>query len=101
MIPPIPNAALPIVTHHEASKARTEVAPIAPAVDTPNDSDVGLDHRDPAETVERLREEERRRRRKKGTPRGVKPGTSTATVSATDDVIEDLPRQGVWIDIEV
>lgn len=101
MIPPIPNGALPIVTHPEASKARTEVAPIAPAVDTPNDSGVGLAHRDPAETIERLREEERRRRRKKGMSRALNPASSMATVPVTEEVIEDLPRQGVWIDIEV
>ncbi|WP_462378936.1 aspartate-semialdehyde dehydrogenase [Pseudomonas sp. Marseille-QA0892] len=100
MIPPIPNAALPVVTHPEAVKARTEVAPVAPAVDTPNDSGVGLAHRDPAETLERLREEERRRRKKKGM-QAARPPSSGATIITADDVIEDLPRQGVWIDVEV
>jgi hypothetical protein len=98
MLPAIPSSAIPTVPQPEQIKARTEVAPVAPAVDTPNQSEVGVGGRDPGETIARLKEEQKRRRRRGYSPQSLSEGDVEPEDIA---LIENLPRQGLWVDVEV
>ncbi|MCY1401765.1 hypothetical protein D9M68_291230 [compost metagenome] len=62
------------------------------------ESAVGLDKRHPQEAEELLREEQRRRQR-----RGYTPEELAAGEVAEEDLsaLEELPRQGLWVDVEV
>ncbi|GGJ90227.1 hypothetical protein [Pseudomonas matsuisoli] len=95
MLPSIPNVVIAPVLPPEPSKPRTTVTPVAPAVNTqpggaPDSGEQGI-----ADTVGDLERRQRRRRSRS-------PQASDRTVVADEDpLIEGLPRQGVWVDIEV
>ncbi|WP_271411439.1 aspartate-semialdehyde dehydrogenase [Pseudomonas sp. Q1-7] len=98
MLPPIPQGLVPVTAQQDVVKPRPEIPPVTPAQESAQESAVGLDKRHPQETEELLREEQRRRQRRGYTPQELAAGE----VDEEDEaVLRELPRQGLWVDVEV
>ncbi|NWL78849.1 aspartate-semialdehyde dehydrogenase [Pseudomonas taiwanensis] len=98
MLPPIPQGLVPVTAQQDAVKPRPDIPPVTPMQESAQESAVGLEKRHPQEAEELLREEQRRRQR-----RGYTPQELAAGEVAEEDlaVLEELPRQGLWVDVEV
>ena len=98
MLPPIPQGLMPVTAQQDAAKPRPEIPPVTPTQEGAKESEVGLDRRHPQEAEEMLREEQRRRQRRGYTPQQL----ADLTVDEEDQAeLRELPRQGLWVDVEV
>lgn len=99
MLPPIPHSLQPVTSQQDVPKPRPEIPPVTPVQASSSESSVSLDKRHPQETEELLRQEQRRRQRRRGySPAQLAKGE----VDKADEVaVQELPRQGLWVDIEV
>ena len=113
MLPPmLPWSAVPITSQQDPVRQRPDIAPVTPVQQTSSDSTIDLQQRDPEEAAMGRREQQRRqmardKRRREAdddpqAPLAV-PGDelnadNTVPVVA---VMDDQPRQGLWVDIEV
>ena len=98
MLPPIPQSLVPVTAQHDTVKPRPDIPPVTPMQESAQESAVGLDRRHPQEAEELLREEQRRRQRRGYTPQELAAGEVAEEDQA---VLEELPRQGLWVDVEV
>ena len=98
MLPPIPHSLAPVSVQQDAIKPRPEVPPVTPAQESAKESALSLDKRHPQEAEELLREEQRRRQRRGYTPEQLADG---ALDEPADESGEELPRQGLWVDVQV
>ncbi|AYC33803.1 aspartate-semialdehyde dehydrogenase [Pseudomonas cavernae] len=98
MLPPIPHSLQPVTAQQDPVKPRPDIQPVTPAQAGAQQGGVGLQQRDPSEVAERLREEQRRRQRQ-----GYSAEQLAAGEVAEEDqaLLENLPRQGLWVDVEV
>jgi hypothetical protein len=97
MLPPIPSGVFQVTAQQDVVKPRPEIAPVTPVQSSANESAVSLDRRHPQEAEEMLREEQRRRQRRNPGAHGP----DEAGESDTPDDLDEPPRQGRWVDIEV
>lgn len=98
MLPPIPQSLVPVTAQQDVVKPRPDIPPVTPMQESAQESAVSLDKRHPQEAEELLREEQRRRQRRGYTPEELAAGE----VSEEDQaVLSELPRQGLWVDVEV
>ncbi|MDY7566130.1 aspartate-semialdehyde dehydrogenase [Pseudomonas sp. RTC3] len=112
MLPPmIPLSAVPVTSQLDPVKQRPEIPPVVPVQPSSNESTIDLRKRDPEQTAIMLREEQRRQReRQRGKghqdaqeePLAV-PGDSLNADNTVPVValMDDEPRQGLWVDVEV
>ncbi len=98
MLPPIPHSLVPVTAQQDVIKPRPDIPPVTPATASSEESAIGLDRRHPQEAEEMLREEQRRRQRRGYTAEEIAEGD---VEQADEEVIEQLPRQGLWVDVEV
>ncbi|GAC1031812.1 hypothetical protein thsps21_26400 [Pseudomonas sp. No.21] len=98
MLPPIPHSLVPVTSQQDVIKPRPDIPPVTPAKEGSEESAIGLDRRHPQEAEELLREEQRRRQRRGYTAEELAEGD---VKQADEEVIEQLPRQGLWVDVEV
>lgn len=77
MLPPIPHSLIPVTAQQDVVKPRPEIAPVTPTAETAQEDSVGLDKRHPDEVAEGEVDE------------------------ADEPAIDQLPRQGLWVDVEV
>lgn len=98
MLPPIPHSMAPVTVQQDVIKPRPEIPPVTPAAESAKESGVSLDKRHPQEAEELLREEQRRHQRRAYTPEQLAAGELSEAAEAGDD---ELPRQGLWVDVEV
>ncbi|MCU9949891.1 aspartate-semialdehyde dehydrogenase [Pseudomonas solani] len=98
MLPPIPHSLVPVTAQQDVIKPRPDIPPVTPAKEGSEESAIGLDRRHPQEAEELLREEQRRRQRRGYTAEEIAEGD---VEQADEEVIEQLPRQGLWVDVEV
>lgn len=98
MLPITPPGTVQVTAQQDVVKPRPEVAPIAPVQPSANESSVGLDRRHPQEAEQMMRDEQRRRQRRGYTPQELAEGD---TEEKDQDALEKLPRQGLWVDVEV
>ncbi|MCY1538112.1 hypothetical protein D9M68_736360 [compost metagenome] len=98
MLPPIPHSMAPVTVQQDVIKPRPDIPPVTPAAESAKESGVSLDKRHPQEAEELLREEQRRRQRRGYTPEELAEGEVT---KADAEVLDELPRQGLWVDVEV
>jgi hypothetical protein len=99
VLPPIPHSLAPVTVQQDVIKPRPEIPPVAPAAESAKESAVSLDKRHPQEAEALLREEQRRRQRRRGySPEELAEGD---VAEADEAVIDELPRQGLWVDVEV
>lgn len=99
MLPPIPHALVPVTAQQDVVKPRPEIPPVTPTNESSNEGKVELDKRHPQEAEELLREEQRRRQRRGYTPEEL--AELEANSPEEEKLLEELPRQGVWVDVEV
>ena len=99
MLPPIPHSLQPVTAQQDVPKPRPEIPPVTPVQASSSESSVTLDKRHPQETEELLRQEQRRRQQRRGyTAEQLAEGEVD---EADVQVLEQLPRQGLWVDVEV
>ena len=110
MIPPlIPLSVVPVTSQFDPVKQTPAIAPVVPAQPTASDSSIDLRQRDPEEAALLLREEQQRRHRQRRdghadpdehlpVPGDALNADNTVPVAP---LIEDEPRQGLWVDIQV
>lgn len=98
MLPPIPQGLVPVTAQQDAVKPRPDIPPVTPMQEGAKESAVSLDKRHPQEAEELRREEQRRRQRRGYTPEEL----ASREVSKADEAeLRELPRQGLWVDVEV
>jgi len=99
MLPPIPHSLQPITTQQDPVKPVPVVPAVAPVEHSAEESPVALDKRHPQDAEELLWEEQRRRRQRRGYSAAE---LAEGEVAEEDqELIEQLPRQGLWVDVEV
>lgn len=98
MLPVIPPGTVQVTAQQDVVKPRPDIAPVTPVQPSANESSVGLDRRHPQEAEQMLRDEQRRRQRRGYTAQELAEGE---TAEEDQDALEELPRQGLWVDIEV
>jgi hypothetical protein len=98
MLPPIPHSLVPVTAQQDVVKPRPDIPPVTPTNESSNESAVELDKRHPQEAEELMREEQRRRQRRGYTPAELAEGE---VKNDDEKLLEELPRQGLWVDVEV
>lgn len=98
MLPPIPHSLAPITVQQDVIKPKPEIPPVTPAAESSKESAVSLDKRHPQEAEIMLREEQRRRQRRGYTAEEMAEGEVN---EADETTLDELPRQGLWVDVEV
>ncbi|PZP23076.1 MULTISPECIES: aspartate-semialdehyde dehydrogenase [Pseudomonas] len=99
MLSPITPTMLPVATQPDPVVQRPVVPAVAPVQQTSAEDAVALDRRHPQETEELLREEQRRRQRRRAYSAAE---LAEGNVDEADaEAVEALPRQGLWVDVEV
>lgn len=110
MIPPlIPLSVVPVTSQFDPVKQAPAIAPVVPAQPTGSDSSIDLRQRDPEEAALLLREEQQRRQRQRRNGHAAAdehlpvPGNELNADNTVPvaPLIEDEPRQGLWVDIQV
>lgn len=98
MLPPIPSGVIQVTAQQDVVKPRPNTPPVTPVQASANESAISPDRRHPQEAVQLQRDEQRRRQR-----RARSDGELVEDEVETDDVAEldELPRQGRWVDVEV
>ncbi|QLF92785.1 aspartate-semialdehyde dehydrogenase [Pseudomonas sp. ABC1] len=99
MLPPIPSGVIQVTAQQDIPKPRPDIPPVVPAQPSSSESNVGLDQRNPYEAGELLREEQQRRQRRARERVADEEEEEPAPEQPGD--ADELPRQGVWVDIEV
>ena len=99
MLPPIPHSMAPVTVQQDVVKPRPEIPPVTATAESAKESGVSLDKRHPQEAEALLREEQRRRQRRHGySPEELAEGE---VAEADLEEVSELPRQGLWVDVEV
>lgn len=99
MLPVVAPGVVQVNAQQDVAKSRPEIAPVTPVQSSANESAVNLERRHPQEAEQMLRDEQRRRQRRRGySPQQLADGD---TAAEDQDALEALPRQGLWVDVEV
>ncbi|WP_313518101.1 aspartate-semialdehyde dehydrogenase [Pseudomonas sp.] len=98
MLSPITPTMLPVATQPDPVVPRPAVPVVAPVQQASAEDSVALDRRHPQEAEELLREEQRRRQRRAYSAAELAEGDVD---EADAEAVEALPRQGLWVDVEV
>ncbi|MFJ3482017.1 aspartate-semialdehyde dehydrogenase [Pseudomonas sp. NPDC090202] len=115
MLPPlIPLSAAPVTSQQDPVKPTPDIPPVAPAQPSSNESTINMGQRDPEQAQLLLREEQRRQQRRRRDRRVADrhpdlnegPAVPGDTLNADNTVpvvpiIDDEPRQGLWVDLKV
>lgn len=100
MLPPIPPPLAPVTAQQEILRARPDIPPVAPVSASAEESALSLDKRHPQEIEELMRQEQRRQQQRR---RGYSAEQLAEGEVAPEDqaLLDELPRQGLWVDVEV
>jgi hypothetical protein len=124
MLPPlIPLSAAPVTAQQDPVRPTPSVPPVTPTQPSSNESTIDMRQRDPEEAVVLLREEQRRQNRRRRDRRAADrhpelnaedaeqkahsgPAMPGDYLNADNTVpvvpiIDDEPRQGLWVDLKV
>ncbi|VVN87037.1 aspartate-semialdehyde dehydrogenase [Pseudomonas fluorescens] len=113
MLPPIlPLSVVPITSAQDPVRSTPDIPPVAPVQPSSNESTVDLQKRDAEHSALLLREEQQRqqqrnkRRREADDDPQVHLAVPGDELNADNTVpvvplMEDQPRQGLWVDVEV
>ena len=113
MLPPIlPLSDVPITSQHDPVRPRPDIAPVVPAQESSSDSTIDLKNRDSDEATLLLREEQRRQQERQRRRREADDDPEAHLAIPGDELnadntvpvaplMEDQPRQGLWVDIEI
>jgi hypothetical protein len=98
MLPIIPSGTVQVTAQQDVVKPRPDIAPVMPVQPSADESAVDLERRHPQEAEQMLRDEQRRRQRRGYSAQELAEGE---TAEEDQDALEELPRQGLWVDVEV
>ena len=98
MLPPIPHSLAPVTAQQDVPKPRPDIPPVTPPSETAEESAIELDRRHPQEAEMLLYEEQRRRQRRGYSAEELAEGE---VEEGDEKLLEELPRQGLWVDVEV
>lgn len=127
MLPPlIPLSAAPVTAQQDPVKATPDIPPVTPVQPSSNESTINMGERDPEQAQLMLREEQRRQQRRRRDRRTADrhpdldedaeqassqqahsgPAIPGDYLNADNTVpvvpiIDDEPRQGLWVDLKV
>jgi len=102
VLPPIPQGLIPVSAQQDAVKPRPDIPPVTPAQESSNDSAISLDRRHPQEAQEIIDEQRRRQaRRRAAAAAGIPLEEDEEGGEKPSGDLDDLPRQGLWVDVEV
>ncbi|KAA5844033.1 MULTISPECIES: hypothetical protein [Pseudomonas] len=115
MLPPmLPLSAVPVTSQQDPIRPRPDIPPVVPVQQSSNESTIDLHKRDAEQSALLLREEQQRQQQRHKRQREAEaaddpelhlavPGdelNADNTVPVAP-LIEDAPRQGLWVDVEV
>ena len=98
MLPPIPHSLAPVTAQQDVPKPRPDIPPVTPPSESAEESAIELDRRHPQEAEMLLYEEQRRRQRRGYSAEELAEGE---VEEGDEKLLEELPRQGLWVDVEV
>ncbi|AIC18457.1 MULTISPECIES: hypothetical protein [Pseudomonas] len=113
MLPPmLPLSAVPVTSQQDPIRPRPDIPPVVPVQQSSNESTIDLQKRDAEQSALLLREEQQRQQQKHKRQREAEndpelhlavPGDELNADNTVPVVplIEDAPRQGLWVDVEV
>ena len=103
MLPPIlPLSVVPVTSQQDPVRPRPEIPAVVPMQPSSGDSTVNLKQHDADQATLLLREEQQRQQKQRQREaQDVEPDDAQAVETASDGLIDDAPRQGLWVDIKV
>ncbi|WP_324727351.1 aspartate-semialdehyde dehydrogenase [Pseudomonas chlororaphis] len=113
MLPPmLPLSAVPVTSQQDPIRPRPDIPPVVPVQQSSNESTIDLQKRDAEQSALLLREEQQRQQQKHKRQREAENDPELHLAVPGDDLnadntvpvvplIEDAPRQGLWVDVEV
>ena len=113
MLPPIlPLSVVPVTSQLDPVRQKPDIPPVVPVQPGSNESTIDLQKRDPEEAALLLREEQRRQQEQQKRRREADEDSEQHLAIPGDELnadntvpvvplIEDAPRQGLWVDVEV
>ncbi|AMB85830.1 aspartate-semialdehyde dehydrogenase [Pseudomonas agarici] len=113
MLPPLlPLSVLPVTSQQDPIRPRPDIPPVVPVQESSRESTIDLQKRDPEEAAWLLREEQRRQQERQQRRREADddperhlavPGDELNTDHTVPVValMEEQPRQGLLVDVEV
>ncbi|MFI8479582.1 aspartate-semialdehyde dehydrogenase [Pseudomonas sp. NPDC078700] len=100
MLPHIPHSMAPVTATQDLVKPKPLTPPVVPVAETSKESALNLDKRHPQDAEALLREEQRRQQKRYAAALLAESADDEQAPAPEDDG-EELPRQGLWVDIEV
>ncbi|NBF06876.1 aspartate-semialdehyde dehydrogenase [Pseudomonas sp. Fl5BN2] len=113
MLPPmLPLSAVPITSQQDPIRQRPDIPPVVPVQESSNESTIDLQKRDHEQSALLLREEQQRQQEKQRRQREAEEDPEQHLAVPGDELnadhtvpvaplIENAPRQGLWVDVEV
>ena len=113
MLPPmLPLSAVPITSQQDPIRQRPDIPPVVPVQESSNESTIDLQKRDAEQSALLLREEQQRQQEKQRRKREADDDPEQHLAVPGDELnadntvpvaplIEDAPRQGLWVDVQV
>ncbi|QLL14750.1 aspartate-semialdehyde dehydrogenase [Pseudomonas sp. SK3(2021)] len=113
MLPPmLPLSAVPVTSQQDPIRPRPDIPPVVPVQQSSNESTIDLQKRDAEQSALLLREEQQRQQQRHKRQREAEDDPELHLAVPGDELnadntvpvvplIEDAPRQGLWVDVEV
>ncbi|MCB2255688.1 aspartate-semialdehyde dehydrogenase [Pseudomonas chlororaphis] len=113
MLPPmLPLSAVPVTSQQDPIRPRPDIPPVVPVQQSSNESTIDLQKRDAEQAALLLREEQQRQQHKRQREAEAEDDPELHLAVPGDELnadntvpvvplIEDAPRQGLWVDVEV
>lgn len=113
MLPPmLPLSAVPITSQQDPVRSTPDIPPVVPVQSSSNESTIDLQKRDAEHSAMLLREEQQRRQARNKRRREAEEGMEEHLAIPGDELnadntvpvvplMENQPRQGLWVDVEV
>ncbi|QZI69442.1 aspartate-semialdehyde dehydrogenase [Pseudomonas protegens] len=113
MLPPmLPLSAVPITAQQDPIRQRPDIPPVVPVQESSSESTIDLQKRDAEQSALLLREEQQRQQEKQRRKREADDDPEQHLAVPGDELnadntvpvaplIEDAPRQGLWVDVQV
>lgn len=98
MLPPIPSGVIQVTAQQDVVRPRPDTPPVTPVQASANESAISPDRRHPQDNVQMQSDEQRRRQRRAQTSGELAEDEIEADDGAE---LDELPRQGRWVDVEV
>ena len=113
MLPPmLPLSAGPITSQQDPVRPRPDIPPVVPVQQSSNESTIDLKKRDTEQSALLLREEQQRQQARQKRQREADDDPEEHLAIPGDELnadntvpvvplMEEAPRQGLWVDVEV